>query len=206
MKNWKEDRRIRRTKRNLKNTFIQLMMEKPYHSITVTDIVENADNNRTTFYRHYQDKEALVEDLVNEMLMKLRDAFRYPYKNAKFVQVDNLSPSKVAIFDYIFEHKNFYCLWKFSEGIPGFQNKFINTMILLHKEDISYSSDEVEDDFFITYRAYGVWGLIMNWIKNDFSPTSEEMAKQLINIINYQPLQVYHTKLVIDGVENRFNF
>lgn len=193
-----EDRRVRRTKRNLKNTFILLMKNKPYHSITVTDIVENADYNRTTFYRHFQDKEELVEDLVNEMLVKLVDAFRYPYKNSKYVQINRLSPRNVIIFDYILQHENFYSLWKDSDGIPGFQDKFIKTMIKLHKEDINYSTNEVEDDYFITYRAYGVWGLILNWIKNDFSSSSEEMAKQLIKIINHHPLQVYETKKLGD--------
>ena len=88
-----EDRRVRRTKRNLKKSFILLMGNKPYHNITVTDIVEKADYNRTTFYRHYQDKEELAEDLVSEMLTKLIDAFRNPYKNVKYVHVINLSPS-----------------------------------------------------------------------------------------------------------------
>lgn len=192
-----EDRRVRRTKRNLKKAFILLMENKPYHNITVTDIVEKADYNRTTFYRHYQDKEELVEDLVNEMLTKLIDAFRNPYKNVKYVHVNNLSPSKVIIFDYILEHKSFYLLWKDSEGIPGFQEQFIKTMINLHKEDINYSTNEIEEEPFIIYKAYGVWGLILNWIKNDFTSSSEEMAKQLIRIINYQPLPVYEVKKLI---------
>lgn len=192
-----EDRRVRRTKRNLKHAFIHLMRTKDYRSITVTDIVEKADYNRTTFYRHYRDKEELVEDLLNEMLAKLILAFRHPYKNSRYVSVANLSPSKVVIFDYILEHKSFFTLWKSSDGIPGFQEQFIQTMIKLYKEDINYSEGSEGNDSFIFYKAYGVWGIILNWIKNDFSPSSEEMAKQLIQILNFEPVPVYQLKRLV---------
>lgn len=189
-----KDPRIRRTKRNLKNTFIQLLKEKPYHSITVTDIVKHAEYNRTTFYRHYQSKEELVEELINDITEELVIAFRYPYRNASCIHVTMLTPSDVIIFDYILKHKSFYSLWKDSEGIPGFQNQFIETMIQLYKQDIHYQQFSVKDDYFITYQAYGVWGLILNWIKNDFSPSAEEMAEELIKIINYRPPKVYQLK------------
>lgn len=84
-----------------------------------------------------------------------------------------------------------------ADGILGFQDKFIETMINLFQEDICYFSKNsplINDNLFITYRAYGVWGLIVNWIKSDFSMPSEQMAKQLIEIISYRPLQVYNTK------------
>ncbi|WP_170140670.1 TetR/AcrR family transcriptional regulator [Oceanobacillus arenosus] len=192
-----EDRRIRRTKRNLKRALISLMNEKGYRSITVTYIVDLADYNRTTFYRHYQDKEELANGLVDDMIDELTTAFRFPYKNNNFVKVDALSPSNVVIFDHILKNADFYKLWKGSEGIPGFQEKFINTLIKLHKNDINYfpnQQTDINDDYFITYRAYGVWGLIVNWIKDDFKTPSHDMANQLIRIINYHPLREYETR------------
>ncbi|WP_249870548.1 TetR/AcrR family transcriptional regulator [Oceanobacillus saliphilus] len=196
-KNVSEDRRIRRTKRNLKRAFTMLMKEKTYRSITVTDIVNRADYNRTTFYRHYQDKEELVQELVDDMIAELTKAFRFPYKNNRFVKVDALSPSNVIIFDHILKNADFYSLWKNSEGIPGFQDKIINTFIELHKNDIVYfpnQQTEMDDDYFITYRAYGVWGLIVKWIKDDFKTPSHDMAIQLIKIINYHPREKYETR------------
>lgn len=190
----KEDRRVRRTKRNLKHAFIRLMKMKDYHAITVTDIVECADYNRTTFYRHYQDREQLVKELTEEMLEKLVQAFRHPYKNTNFVRLSTLTPSEVIIFDYILEHKDFYSLWKDSEGIPGFQEQFIHTIIQLHKEDINYRESKIENDAFILYKTYGVWGIIQNWIKSDFSPSTYAMASQLIAILNYKPAPGYPLK------------
>src|SRR5699024_1219480 len=108
-----------------------------------------------------------------------------------------LQPSNVTIFDYIFEYKHFFMLWKDADGLPGFHEQFIQTMIRLYKEDINYSGSREENDSYFFYQAYGVWGIILNWIKNDFSPSSEEMAKQLIQILNYEPVPAYRLKRLV---------
>ena len=59
------DKRVRRTKLQLKQAFIKLMEEKNYDQITVTDIVNRADYNRATFYRHYNFKEELAEEMIS---------------------------------------------------------------------------------------------------------------------------------------------
>lgn len=53
MENLKEDRRIRRTQRLLKESLAELMSEKSFNNITIKDITEKADLNRGTFYLHY---------------------------------------------------------------------------------------------------------------------------------------------------------
>ena len=49
----KEDRRIRRTKRLLRQALAELMNEKDFKDITVKEITDRADLNRGTFYFHY---------------------------------------------------------------------------------------------------------------------------------------------------------
>ena len=64
-----KDRRVRRTRKLLHQALRELMAEKRYDSITVQDILDQADVGRTTFYAHYQDK----EDLATSMLIELMD-------------------------------------------------------------------------------------------------------------------------------------
>src|SRR5688572_4934244 len=59
MNNMKKDRRIQRTRHLLSQAFVQLMREKGYSAITVSDIIERANVGRSTFYSHYQDKDDL---------------------------------------------------------------------------------------------------------------------------------------------------
>lgn len=50
-----EDRRARRTRRLLKESLLELMEQKHFSEISVRDVTDNADMNRTTFYLHYTD-------------------------------------------------------------------------------------------------------------------------------------------------------
>ena len=49
------DRRIRYTRYALQNALIVCMQQKPFNRITVREICETADINRSTFYMHYKD-------------------------------------------------------------------------------------------------------------------------------------------------------
>ena len=67
----KPDRRVARTKAILSETLIDLILEVGYDKISVRTIVNRANIGRTTFYAHFEDKEALltyslgsIEDVV----------------------------------------------------------------------------------------------------------------------------------------------
>ncbi len=60
MKPVEKDRRVRRTRQLLQDALIALMLEKPYHAISVQDILDRADVGRSTFYAHYRDKDDLL--------------------------------------------------------------------------------------------------------------------------------------------------
>ena len=47
-----EDRRVRKTKKQLRGALTQLLLEKDISHITVRDVADLADVNRGTFYAH----------------------------------------------------------------------------------------------------------------------------------------------------------
>ena len=63
-----EDKRIQKTKRTLKQALASLLSRKSLESITVTELCENASTSRITFYTHYDDKYALADDMVSDMV------------------------------------------------------------------------------------------------------------------------------------------
>lgn len=63
----KEDLRIKKTKTGLYKALLQLMEEKAFEEIKVTDICEASMINRSTFYDHFTDKYELLKDLINTM-------------------------------------------------------------------------------------------------------------------------------------------
>lgn len=67
----KEDRRVKYTKQAIRESFLELLSEKPIEKISVTEICKKADINRGTFYSHYTDPFELRQQLEQE----LKDAF-----------------------------------------------------------------------------------------------------------------------------------
>ena len=56
MQDKKKDRRVKYTKKALKNSLIDSLKEKTIEKITVKELCEKADVNRGTFYSHYSDQ------------------------------------------------------------------------------------------------------------------------------------------------------
>ena len=63
-----EDRRARRTRRLLKESLLELMEQKHFSEISVRDVTDNADMNRTTFYLHYTDTTQLLQSMEEDLL------------------------------------------------------------------------------------------------------------------------------------------
>jgi AcrR family transcriptional regulator len=63
------DPRVKRTRKLLEEAFVALLAEKSFHTISVQDIAERATINRATFYAHFEDKNALLDQMI-------RGAFR----------------------------------------------------------------------------------------------------------------------------------
>ena len=67
----KTDHRIRMTKLLLHQSLINLLKEKPMNKISVKDICDKAEINRATFYTHYTDAYALLEDIQTNIVNTL---------------------------------------------------------------------------------------------------------------------------------------
>ncbi|MFZ5893041.1 MAG: TetR/AcrR family transcriptional regulator [Myxococcota bacterium] len=55
-----EDRRVRRTRRQLRDALVALILERGWDKVSVLDVCERADVGRSTFYVHFADKEDLL--------------------------------------------------------------------------------------------------------------------------------------------------
>ncbi|MBQ9604881.1 MAG: TetR/AcrR family transcriptional regulator [Firmicutes bacterium] len=67
----KKDLRIIKSKKAIKSAFLELLQERGYSGITVKDIADRAIINRKTFYTHYETK----DDLYNEIMQEILDKF-----------------------------------------------------------------------------------------------------------------------------------
>lgn len=93
-----QDRRFRRTEQLLARALIALTLEKGYEAITIRDITKCADIGYATFFRHYQDKDALLQDVVDVVLEDLLRLLMPKAPDADPAAVGTL------LFRYVQEH------------------------------------------------------------------------------------------------------
>ena len=63
-----EDKRVQKTKKTLRNTMLDLLESKDFEDISVTELCEQAQISRITFYSHYSDKYELINDLFENII------------------------------------------------------------------------------------------------------------------------------------------
>ena len=63
----KVDRRVRKTKMQLRQGLARLMQKKSIKEITVKELVDEVDINRSTFYLHYTDIYQMLEKIEEDM-------------------------------------------------------------------------------------------------------------------------------------------
>ncbi|WP_298470102.1 TetR/AcrR family transcriptional regulator [uncultured Psychrobacillus sp.] len=178
------DRRVRRTKKIFKSHFIELVKEKGYKNVTVTDVVERADYNRSTFYIYYKDKEDLAEELVLETLKDLEYAFHSPFLGTEVVDYRKIISTSNAFFKHLYDHRSVYSLLYVKDSIPGFQECFLNKFkeIFYGITYLNESNEVIGIKHFNTYKMYGSYGVIIEWLQEGCIESPEEIADTLLEI------------------------
>ena len=63
-----EDKRITKTKKSLKTALIEMLDREDFEHVSITELCRKAEVSRITFYSHYNDKYALLDDIFSDML------------------------------------------------------------------------------------------------------------------------------------------
>jgi AcrR family transcriptional regulator len=102
------DPRILRTDRLIQDAFIDLTSELGFDEVTIGEIANRARVNRATFYRHYQDKYDLLEQIFQEGMSEFASDLGPPGEEA--MPIDPLTPPErwVKLFEYFATHEQIY--------------------------------------------------------------------------------------------------
>lgn len=99
------DRRVARTRTALFDALVRLIRQKPYETITVEDILREADVGRATFYAHFTSKDELLEKSLERLKALLLaasaatngTAFSWSQSRALFEHVAEYSDVQMAL-------------------------------------------------------------------------------------------------------------
>lgn len=82
----KEYRSSIRSKKMIREAFIELLAEKDISKITVVDVVQRAELSRNTFYAHYQDVYAVLEEIEQNFIQEMNSYLDEAIKNRSFTE------------------------------------------------------------------------------------------------------------------------
>ncbi len=182
----KDDLRVRRTRKLLQQALLDVTIEKGFANITVQDIVERAMVNRSTFYRHYLDKYALLKEYMEELYALTPAQEREAWQLARSEQPPDQPPFwLIGILQHVQQHANFYRVMLGPKGDPVFcaQNfrQFIETQFRqrLSEQGAKANPHRPPLELSVSYISQASIGVIMWWLENNQASTPEQVASWL---------------------------
>jgi AcrR family transcriptional regulator len=207
----KEDRRITRTKTALLEALTSLVKEKGFSAVTIEDITSRANLGRTTFYLHYQDKEDLLLDSMENRLAAVVELITsqplivwFRESNGKITKM---------IFDSVKENQDIFAIIsqepsgkvydRFRKIIAEIAHKLIDESPWAQRK---VKALNISLDFIIDYFTGAMWSSILWWVNNNFEPSSSEIARSfgkmffpgLLRILNVKKFAALVETVVIN--------
>lgn len=175
------------TKQAIRNSCIKLLNEKPYHQITVKDIVEDCGINRNSFYYHYQDLPSLIEEIFKDETDRLMQ--NYP-------KIENIEDGLNAAVSFALENKKAVLhihksanremyeqyLWKMCGHVA---ETYINTAFS------GYSISEQDKQIIIRFHKCECFGLIMDWLSNGMQSDITDNIHRLCEIRKGMTMEMF---------------
>ena len=158
-----EDRRIRKTKKQIRIGLSKMMLVKDINAITVKELVEAADINRSTFYLHYRNVEVLLQAVEEQVLEDIRDLFSsekdfIPIKSSRVIQ---------RLFRYFNDNQDIIRAFLGPHGSEAYVSKVYQTLLEDYRELTKpYSVNAYSDDFELAFSFCfnGLIGIIKDWL------------------------------------------
>ncbi|MDR2742127.1 MAG: TetR/AcrR family transcriptional regulator [Treponema sp.] len=125
------NRSVRDTKARVRNTFLALMREKHYSKITIRELTEKANINRSTFYLYYRDIYDLLDKIEKDFISKLSAALqKISRKNYTLHQ----HPQHTGVFSVLDQNTDLCKILMSNNGDINFFNKISETIFkVLHQ-------------------------------------------------------------------------
>ena len=168
------------TKRALEQSLKNLLLQKPLHKITISDIADDCGINRMTFYYHFKDIYVLVEWSCQEDAAKalagkktyetwqqgFEQIFEAVLANKPFIMNVYHSVSREQVETYLYK-----LTYDLLEGVV--------------EEQAAGMSVRPEDKAFIAnVYKYAFVGLMLDWIKHDMKGDPKEIIDRLDRVIH----------------------
>jgi AcrR family transcriptional regulator len=180
----KEDPRVIRTRQLIRQAFIDLFHEKSFEEITIQEIADRATINRVTFYAHFQDKYALLEYTLREMIRQ--HIYKQLPEGVRFKR-ENLAQLVLTVCEFLTE------IQRACPPPHGQMDALMEKQIKAELYEIVYSwlteiyADEtnigptLEQTAMVT--SWAIYGAAVQWVLEKREKSAQEYVEQVLPLI-----------------------
>ena len=183
-----------RSRKMIRESFLELLKDKDISKITVTDIVNKADLNRSTFYAHYIDVRAITEEMENEVIDKMIEILKkFEFKNF----FNNPTPLLLEVSRFLESNQDTYkILLKVNEAetfLKKLKNEFAKYM--MSDTDIpEYLKDSKMVNLRISYFAGGIINMYQDWFNGNLDCSLNDIALEVSKLLSLEANELFGRK------------
>lgn len=169
-----EDRRVKRTKKALRDCLFRLLDEKTADEITVKELTEAADINRSTFYFYYKD--------INDMIIQIQDEIYSVFERdvirteAKFNTLNDFVQYLTRFLVFCKEH-NKICRFVINNDPNNNLTKRIKqSLVECIPDSHKFFPQDDPKTYLTTFAVAAFWETILMWMEDGMQVPPDEMA------------------------------
>lgn len=177
--NTKNNQRTRLSKLLFKNALMDLLKEKgSINKVSVRELCDRAELNRSTFYAHYNEPNDLLIEIETELL----DATEEHLK--KIGAENDIGAHKyiLSFLQYIRQNDKPFRALLIDSTDPEFRSRFMQQSIIQFVENLRIVLPKELEQYIFSYILNGSTGIIIQWIRSDYAADENEIVSLLFSI------------------------
>ncbi|MCC8052017.1 MAG: TetR/AcrR family transcriptional regulator [Clostridiales bacterium] len=188
----KSESRYFNTARRMDEAFLSILEKKDFEYITVKEICEKAEVNRSTFYLHYETVADLLSECVAEMNRQFEpyfqvslSEFKQKIATASLEQLYLVTPEYlIPYLTYISEHRNVFKVVLANPDIMQTDQTYAHLFCEIFNPILDrYGIPEKERDYILSFYMEGMMGIIRRWLSLDCKDSVEEIARMIMHVV-----------------------
>lgn len=179
--NTKNNQRTRLSKMLFKNALMDLLKEKgSINKVSVRELCDRAELNRSTFYAHYQEPNDLLIEIETELL----DATEEHLKKIGAENEIGAHKYILSFLQYIRQNDKPFRALLIDSTDPEFRSRFMQQSIIQFVKNLRIVLPKELEQYIFSYILNGSTGIIIQWIRSDYAADENEIVNLLFSINN----------------------
>ncbi len=178
------DRRIKKTEEQILQGTLRLLQTQTMDELTITEICNEANVSRSTFYLHYTEPKDVVESLyvdVSITLTNILDNFDLSTNDIKITEF------LTAIFEEIDMYKDYFAVLLTTGYHSNFRRRLKKILADKILSDNAYRYKNLKDlEYLVSFYISGLVECICDNIEDVFDPKKKQRLFDSLHTVLYQ--------------------